>query len=43
MLNYEEPGLVRNGKLEEGGVGVEKMENVVIYPDETGNYGYRFL
>jgi hypothetical protein len=37
MVNYEEAGVVPTGKLEEGGVGPEKMETVVIPPDETGN------
>jgi len=46
MLRYEEAGVVRNGMLEEGGVGVGKVENmeiIVISPDETGNSGYEFI
>lgn len=45
-VNYEEAGVVRNGKLEEGGVRggkTEKVESVVISPDETGNAGYGFI
>ena len=50
MLNYGEAGVVRNSKLEEGGVGIGKMENmetVVISPDEqeilaTDSFNMRF-
>ncbi len=44
-VNYEEPGVVRNGKLT-GGVGggkKEKMKIKFISLGEKGNPGYGFI